>query len=176
MKQSAGLLVYRIRSNQVQVLLVHPGGPFWAKKDVGAWSLPKGQFEEGEDPLTAAKREFQEELGMAAPTGETSDLGTIKTPGKLLYVWAVEGDLDSKHSTSNLFEMEWPPKSGKIQQFQEADKADWFALQAAPAKLHKGQAIYIDRLAALLKAKFPDAVYTVAPDLEPALRKQSTLF
>jgi predicted NUDIX family NTP pyrophosphohydrolase len=147
-KQSAGILMYRRRSGETEVLLVHPGGPFWKKKDEGAWSIPKGLFDEGEDPLSAAKREFEEETG-AAPVGEFMALGGFKQPGgKTVFAWAVEGDLDLGNFRSNQFEMEWPPGSGRKQQFPEADRAAWFSPGEAVRKVLKGQ---IPILVALLK-------------------------
>jgi predicted NUDIX family NTP pyrophosphohydrolase len=150
-KQSAGILVYRRVNGGVEVLLGHPGGPFWAKKDAGAWSIPKGEYEEGEDPLTAAKREFHEETGQSAPDGDYSDLGDFKRKdGKTIKAWAVQGDIDAAKISSNSFEMEWPPKSGQKQTFPEIDKAAWLPIQDAAPKLHQGQAIFLDRLATKL--------------------------
>ncbi len=145
-KQSAGLLVYRKSSPVVEVLLIHPGGPFFVKKDV--WGIPKGEFEPGENPLAVARREFQEEIGQAAPDGEAVPLGDIKrSDGKVITAWAVEGDCSVEKITSNLFELEWPPRSGKIQQFPEVDAAKWFTLDQTAGKMHKGQEIFITRLA-----------------------------
>lgn len=149
-KQSAGLLVYRTKNNAVEVLLVHPGGPYWAKKDEHAWSIPKGEFDEEEDPLTAAKREFREEIGKAAPDGNMQELGLVKTSGKTVSAWMVPGDLDVQGIQSNSFEMEWPPHSGEKQSFPEVDKAAWFNLVTAKIKIHKGQIVFIERLADLL--------------------------
>jgi len=146
-KKSAGILLYRFREGELQVFLVHPGGPFWARKDKAAWSIPKGEFDDLEAPLEAAKREFQEETGMPV-TGDFINLGEIKQPGrKIIYVWAVEGDCDPAAIKSNTFEMQWPPKSGKYKSFPEVDRAGWFSLGAAREKLHKGQVVLIDRLA-----------------------------
>jgi len=146
-KKSAGILMYRFREMKLQVFLVHPGGPFWARKDKAAWSIPKGEFDDLEAPLEAAKREFQEETGMPV-TGDFINLGEIKQPGrKIIYVWAVEGDCDPAAIKSNTFEMQWPPKSGKYKSFPEVDRAGWFSLGAAREKLHKGQVVLIDRLA-----------------------------
>src|SRR5262249_6681496 len=126
-QQSAGLLMYRRHGGVVEVLLVHPGGPFWAKKDDGAWSIPKGLFEDGEEALTAAKREFEEETGQAPPTGPFTALGVFKQPrGKLVHAWAVEGAFDLSAFRSNKFTMEWPPLSGRIAEFPEADRGGWF--------------------------------------------------
>lgn len=147
-KQSAGLLLYKRSGKEILVLLVHPGGPFWAKKDKGAWSIPKGEFIEGEDPQDAAHREFQEELGLTPPEGQTIDLGSVKqSSGKMVYIWAQESDLDISKMKSNLFEMQWPPKSGRMQQFPEADKAAWLALAQASEKIVKGQLPFLERLA-----------------------------
>jgi len=139
--------MYRFREMKLQVFLVHPGGPFWARKDKAAWSIPKGEFDDLEAPLEAAKREFQEETGISV-TGDFIDLGEVKQPGrKIIYVWAVEGDCDPAAIKSNTFEMQWPPKSGKYKSFPEVDRAGWFSLGAAREKLHKGQVVLIDRLA-----------------------------
>jgi predicted NUDIX family NTP pyrophosphohydrolase len=148
-KRSAGILMYRRRGPELEVLLVHPGGPFWAKKDLGAWSIPKGEFEEGEEPLAAAKREFCEELGAEAD-GAFVALGTLVQPSrKEVIAWAVEGDFAVAELKSNTFEMEWPPKSGKRKQFPEVDRAGWFGLAEARRKMLPGQVEFIDRLAAL---------------------------
>src|SRR6187401_1823078 len=128
-KQSAGLLVYRSGASTLEVLLVHPGGPFWAKKDEGAWFIPKGEIEADEEPLAAALREFQEELGMAPPPGEPRELGTVKNKGgKLIHAWALPGDLDLAAFKSNTFEIEWPPRSGKKGEFPEVDRAQYFSV------------------------------------------------
>lgn len=141
---SAGIMLYRRIGKELEVLLVHPGGPFWAKKDDGAWSIPKGLYDDDEDPLAAAKREFTEEVGSGID-GEFTALGEFKLPsGKRLSVWAVEGDLDAASITSNLFEMEWPPRSGKQAQFPEVDRAGWFTPDAARVKLTKGQLQVLD--------------------------------
>jgi len=146
-KKSAGILLYRFREGELQVFLVHPGGPFWARKDKAAWSIPKGEFDDLEAPLEAAKREFQEETGMPV-TGDFINLGEVKQPGrKIIYVWAVEGDCDPAAIKSNTFEMQWPPKSGKYKSFPEVDRAGWFSLGEAREKLHKGQIVLVDRLA-----------------------------
>lgn len=152
-KQSAGILVYRKRESGLEVLLVHPGGPFWAKKDRGAWSLPKGEFE-GDDGLAAAKREFEEELGSTPPAGSYQELGTVKNKsGKIIYAWTVEGELDIKEIKSNTFSLEWPLKSGKEQEFPEVDRAGWFSLEVAGQKLHEAQVAFIERLADKLGAQ-----------------------
>jgi len=143
-KQSAGILLYRKMSDQLQVFLVHPGGPFFKNKDAGVWSIPKGEFSDDEDALAAAKREFKEE------TGQTIDGGFIELKpvylksGKKVYAWAVEGDLDHEIIESNLFEMEWPPKSGKRQSFREVDRAAWFTISEAKEKINAAQVGLID--------------------------------
>ena len=147
-KQSAGILVYRCRGASIEVLLGHPGGPFWAKKDAGAWSIPKGEIEAGEELLTAAKREFAEEIGRPAPGGELIELGSFKrSGGKEIFAWAIEGDLDVSKIRSNMVQMEWPPKSGKQIEFPEIDRAAWVPFAAAPHKMHKGQDVFVERLA-----------------------------
>jgi predicted NUDIX family NTP pyrophosphohydrolase len=147
-KKSAGLLLYRLGSEGLEVLLVHPGGPFWAKKDDGAWSIPKGEFADGEDPLAAARREFEEETG-ARPSGEFIALSPIKQAGgKLVLAWAVPANFDPSTLRSNPFSMEWPPKSGKIRDFPEVDRAAWFPLEEARRKILKGQADFLDQLKA----------------------------
>ncbi len=153
-KQSAGILVYRRRNNSVEVLLVHPGGPFWAKKDKGSWSLPKGEFEQYEDPLTAAKREFREEIGQAPPSDKPIELGSTKNKsGKTIYAWGLAGDLDVAHIKSNTFNMEWPPNSGQTQEFPEVDRAGWFTPQQASIKLNPAQVVFVERLAEQLGLK-----------------------
>jgi predicted NUDIX family NTP pyrophosphohydrolase len=138
-KRSAGLLMYRWKDRQPELFLVHPGGPFWARKDAGAWSIPKGLYEEGEDPLAAAKREFEEETG-CMPRGRFFELGAFKQPsGKQIFAWAVEGDCDLSNFKSNLFAMEWPPKSGRMQDFPEVDRAAWFRPHQAMRKIVRGQ-------------------------------------
>jgi predicted NUDIX family NTP pyrophosphohydrolase len=145
-KLSAGLLLFRKVNGQLEVLLVHPGGPFWARKDAGAWSLPKGEYSANEDPLEAAKREFKEETGIEAE-GDFLALGELKQPGgKLVRAWALENDLDPSAIQSNTFSMEWPPKSGKLQKFPEVDRAEWFPLLEARTKILKGQVPFLDRL------------------------------
>ena len=138
-KTSAGILLFRRAPAGVEVLLVHPGGPFWAKKDVGAWSIPKGLADEGEDLLAAAKREFLEETGMPVE-GEFLDLGAHKQPGgKTVVAWACAGDFDPALLTSNSFSLEWPPRSGRTAQFPEVDRAAWFSIDEALEKIHRGQ-------------------------------------
>jgi predicted NUDIX family NTP pyrophosphohydrolase len=145
-KRSAGILLYRLSRPQPEVLLVHPGGPLWAKKDEGAWSIPKGLYEESEDPLAAAKREFAEETGLTAQ-GALIDLGAFRQPGgKLIQAYAMQGDADPAKLRSNLFSMEWPPKSGRMQEFPEVDRAGWFAPDVARRKLVKGQRAILDAL------------------------------
>ena len=147
-RKSAGLLLFRRTAAGLEVLLVHPGGPFWAKKDDGAWSIPKGEFADGEEPLDAAKREFEEETGIAA-VGDFIALQSLKQPsGKLVFAWAVRADFDPSRLKSNTFRMEWPPKSGRQQEFPEVDKAEWFNVEAARRKILKGQAPFLDQLLA----------------------------
>jgi predicted NUDIX family NTP pyrophosphohydrolase len=146
-KRSAGILLFRGRGPALRLLLVHPGGPFWAKKDLGAWSIPKGESEEGEDALAVARREFEEELGSQAPAGEVIDLGELVQPSrKVITAFAIEGDFDASRLASNLFEMEWPPKSGRVQSFPEVDRAQWFTVEEAREKILPGQRPFIDRL------------------------------
>ncbi|HKV42382.1 MAG TPA: NUDIX domain-containing protein [Blastocatellia bacterium] len=145
-KSSAGLLMYRLRNGIIQVLLVHPGGPFWAKKDVGAWSIPKGEFGSDEDALAAANREFEEETGLK-PTGPFLPLTPVKqSGGKIVHAWAFLGDCDPASLASNTFTMEWPPHSGRQQAFPEVDRAEWFGIQEAKAKILKGQAALLAEL------------------------------
>jgi predicted NUDIX family NTP pyrophosphohydrolase len=150
-KLSAGLLVYRRTDDGIEVLLVHPGGPFWARKDDGAWSLPKGEYEPSEDPLEVALREFAEEIGQPPPDhSEAEWLGEQRQPsGKIVSAWAVEGDLDVSDVTSNTFAMEWPPRSGRTQEFPEVDRAGWFGAVEARRKILRGQAGFLDRLSVL---------------------------
>jgi len=145
-KRSAGLLMFRRRGSNFEVFLVHPGGPFWREKDVGAWSIPKGEYEEGEDPLDAAKREFEEETGIKAD-GEFVALGQTKqSGGKVISAWAFEGDCSPAEIRSNMFSMEWPPKSGHKQEFPEVDRADWSNLKEARTRILKGQVVFLNRL------------------------------
>jgi predicted NUDIX family NTP pyrophosphohydrolase len=148
-KRSAGILMYRRRIVPLEVLLVHPGGPFWANKDAGAWSIPKGEYEPGEDALAVARREFEEETG-ARIDGEFRPLGEIVQSRKIVIAWAVEGDFDVATLTSNLFELEWPPKSGRVRSFPEVDRAQWFDPAAAKRMILRGQVGFLDRLATLL--------------------------
>ncbi|OHV03763.1 NUDIX domain-containing protein [Mycobacterium talmoniae] len=148
-KLSAGLLLYRTTHGTVEVLLAHPGGPFWARRDDSAWSIPKGEYTAGEDPWHAAQREFAEEVGLAPPPGPRTDLGSLRQPsGKHLAVFAVAGDLDLTDAHSNTFEMEWPKGSGRVRQFPEVDRVGWFTLAQARIKLLKGQVPVLDRLQA----------------------------
>ena len=146
-KLSAGILMYRRSSRGIELLLAHPGGPFWASKDQGAWSIPKGEYDDSEDALIAAKREFAEELGSALPSHPFLDLGAIKQPSrKVITAFAVEGDFDPATLVSNRFELEWPPKSGRKESFAEIDAAQWFTPEEAREKILPGQAEFIDRL------------------------------
>ena len=148
---SAGLLLHRRAGDTVEVLIGHPGGPFWARKDDGAWSIPKGEYDAGEDPWDAARREFAEELGRPAPDGLRSDLGTVRQPsGKLLTVFAVAADLDITGFRSNTFTLEWPKGSGRLQEFPELDRVSWLPTSAAHTKLLKGHRVFLDRLASAL--------------------------
>jgi predicted NUDIX family NTP pyrophosphohydrolase len=147
---SAGLLLYRRTGDALEVLLAHPGGPFWAHRDTGAWSIPKGLVADGEEPLAAACREFEEETGVC-PTGPFLSLGSVRQKaGKLIYAWAWEGDADPTRLTSNLMRMEWPRGSGRWLRFPEVDRCDWFGPQNAREKLNPAQAAFIDRLEAQL--------------------------
>jgi predicted NUDIX family NTP pyrophosphohydrolase len=147
---SAGILMYRLAGPQLEVLLVHPGGPYWRRKDDGAWSIPKGELDAGEDPADAARREFAEETGVAR-IGALQSLGEIRQRGgKRVFAFAAEGDVDVQAITSNRFEIEWPPKSGKMQAFPEIDRAEWFGLPAAHRKILESQRPLLDRLAELI--------------------------
>ncbi|WP_106281631.1 NUDIX domain-containing protein [Geodermatophilus tzadiensis] len=150
-RRSAGVLLYRREPGRgVAVLLGHMGGPFWARRDEGAWSIPKGEYGEGEDPLAVAHREFEEELGSPVPSAELVPLGELRAGGKVLTVWAAEGDLDAAAIRSNTFALEWPPRSGRVQEFPEVDRAAWLPVDEARTRLVRGQLPYLDRLAALL--------------------------
>ena len=152
-KQAAGILLYRRGPSGLTVLLAHPGGPLWTRKDAGAWTLPKGQFTDGEAPLDAAKREFEEEMG-SKPTGSFQPLGALKQPsGKIIHAWASESDFDVTTVKSNLFSMEWPPRSGRMGGFPEIDRAEWFSIDEARRKMLKGQQPFLDRLLALLNSQ-----------------------
>ena len=145
-KQSAGILLYRNISGRIEVFLVHPGGPYWAKKDYGVWSIPKGEFADSEEPLEAAKREFQEETSFPIE-GTFSPLNPVKQPGgKTVYAWAVEGDIDAGAIRSNTFSIEWPIGSARTKSFPEIDRADWFDLEVAKIKILKGQSGLLEQL------------------------------
>ena len=146
-KLSAGLLLYRCKDGFVEVLIAHPGGPFWAKKDEGAWSIPKGEYVEGEDPWPAARREFEEELGKPPPDGPRVDFAPLKQPsGKIVTAFAVRGDLDLDGTVSNTFALEWPKGSGNVREYPEVDRVGWFSVPEARSKLLKGQRPLLDRL------------------------------
>jgi predicted NUDIX family NTP pyrophosphohydrolase len=148
-KLSAGLLLYRVREEVVDVLIGHPGGPFWARKDEGAWSIPKGEYTDGEDPWAVAQREFEEEIGLPPPAGPRIALAPVKQPGgKVVTAFAVRGDLDLAETHSNTFELEWPRGSGRIQVFPEIDRVDWFTVAQARTKLLKGHRPFLDQLMA----------------------------
>ena len=150
-KRSAGILLYRRRDDGVELLLVHPGGPVWARRDAGAWSIPKGEYSEGEDPLAVALREFEEETGQPPPADGFLALGEVRQKGgKVVSAWAAPGDLDPEAVTSNTFSMEWPPRSGARREFPEVDRAGWFDPATAREKLLPAQAELVDRLLAAL--------------------------
>ncbi len=143
---SGGILLFRLKNNKLEVMLVHPGGPFWARKDEGTWSMPKGLFEENESPLNAAKREFREETGFEVE-GEFISLGELRQPSrKIVHAWALQRDLDETRVSSNVFSMEWPRRSGILKEYPEIDKAAWFEIDQAKRKIQKGQAGFLDRL------------------------------
>lgn len=145
-KQSAGILLYRMRKKTPEFFLVHPGGPFFAKKDAGSWSIPKGEFDNNEDPLEVAQREFQEETGQTIE-GEFLALAPVKQKGgKTVFAWAVEGDVNADAITSNTFTIEWPPRSGKMREFPEVDRGEWFGLSAAKGKINPAQLALLDEL------------------------------
>jgi predicted NUDIX family NTP pyrophosphohydrolase len=157
-RRSAGLLLYRISDGVVEVLIGHPGGPFWARKDEGAWSIPKGEYADDEDPWSAAQREFVEEIGLPVPDGPRLDFAPVKQPGgKVVTAFAVEADLDVTASVSNTFELEWPKGSGKVREYPEIDRVGWFSVSEAEAKLLKGQRPLLDSLMAHLAADGPGA-------------------
>lgn len=151
--KSAGILVYRYNHSQIEVLLVHPGGPFWSKKDLASWSIPKGEFDEQEDALTAAKREFLEEIGQPISGDFIALQPILQKSGKMVYAWAVEGNINTDNIQSNTFEMEWPPKSGQKKSFPEIDKAAWFDIATAKQKINAMQIHLIDEL--MQHLKFP---------------------
>jgi predicted NUDIX family NTP pyrophosphohydrolase len=147
---SAGILLHRTVGDELEVLLVHPGGPFWAKKDLGAWSVPKGEVDEGEDPRACALRELEEELGsgLGLAADDLTELGSVRQKGgKTVLCWVAEGDFDPAGLRSNTFALEWPPRSGKEREFPEVDRAEWFGLDAAREKINPAQADFLDRLA-----------------------------
>jgi predicted NUDIX family NTP pyrophosphohydrolase len=144
--QSAGILLFRKKDQLIELFLVHPGGPYWKKKDLGAWTIPKGEFTNQEEPLAAAKREFQEETGVSLSGGFIPLKPTKQKAGKVIYAWAVEGDIDPLSIRSNFFSMEWPPKSGKRQEFPEVDKAGWFQANEAKQKINPAQVSFIEEL------------------------------
>ena len=149
-KNSAGLLLYRIRGGALEVFLAHPGGPFWAKKDLGVWSIPKGEIDEGEEPLGAARREFEEETGFR-PEGIFRELTPVRQrSGKIVHAWAVEGDCDPTALRSNTFTLEWPPRSGRMQEIPEVDRGGWFAVDLAKEKILEGQRGLLDELRRLI--------------------------
>lgn len=156
-RRSAGILLYRTTpAGGLEVLLAHTGGPLWAAKHEGAWSVPKGEYEPDEDPFDAAIREYTEEIGTPPPAGDPLPLGEVRQRnGKIVTAWALEGDLDVATVRSNSFEMEWPPRSGRLQSFPEIDRAEWFALDRARPLMISGQAALLDRLAAALAARAP---------------------
>ena len=145
-RKSAGVLVFRGALPELEVLLAHPGGPYWSKKDAGAWTIPKGEFLDDEEPLAAARREFEEEMGSPID-GEFLELDPLRQPtGKVVYAWAVRGDFDPARLSSNLFSMEWPPKSGRQQEFPEVDRAAWFSIAEARVRILPGQMPFLDAL------------------------------
>lgn len=165
-KQSAGILLFRKAGGNYEVLLVHPGGPFWAKKDDGVWSIPKGEFGEDEEPLAAARRELAEELGQHVPKGQLVSLGEAKQPsGKVVHIWALEAELDAEKIKSNVLTIDWPPRSGKKLEIPEVDRAGWFTQSAATRKLLPGQQPFLIRLAQYLGAS-----------MESPSSKQASLF
>lgn len=158
-KKSAGILPYRKQNDTYEVFLVHPGGPFWAKKDLHSWSVTKGEFNDQEEPFKAAIREFKEETSFDI-NGDFLELNSVKQPsGKILYAWAVESNLDAKGIKSNFFELEWPPKSGKVKKFPEVDKAEWFSFEIAKLKILKGQIPILEQLAEKLGIIIQDVSY-----------------
>ena len=163
---SAGLLLYRIRpGGAVEVLIAHPGGPFWARKDDAAWSVPKGEYPAGEDALDAAYREFEEEVGLTPPEGRVVFLGELRQPGgKRVSVWAIEGDLDVTHSSSNTFAIEWPRGSGSIREFPEVDRVEWVSVDQARRKLVKGQVPFLDALLGMIATAADRGSTTQTPE------------
>lgn len=151
MKQSAGILMYKHEDGELRVLLVHPGGPLFAKRDLGWWTIPKGEFIDGEEPIAAAVRELWEETGAEVDAAQLAELGSVRQKsGKVVSAWSVEADFDVTRLESNTFELEWPPHSGKVREFPEVDRGEWFSVQEARAKINAAQAAFLDRLQALL--------------------------
>jgi predicted NUDIX family NTP pyrophosphohydrolase len=151
-KESAGIVMYRCRPSELEIFLVHPGGPFWKNKDSGAWSIPKGEFEAGEDPLEAARREFHEETGFSVKGSFIALRPVRQSGGKVVHAWAVEGDCEAESIKSNSFTMEWPPRSGQRKEFLEVDRAGWFGFSVAREKILKGQLPLLDELERVLDA------------------------
>jgi predicted NUDIX family NTP pyrophosphohydrolase len=152
--RSAGILLYRRGEAGLEVLLVHPGGPFWAKKDLGAWSIPKGEHGEDEDAQACARREFEEETGSAPAPGELLDLGSVRQKaGKVVQAWALEGDLDPAGIVSNTFTLQWPPRSGQFREFPEVDRAAWFSIDEARARINPAQSELLDRLVRVMTGR-----------------------
>ena len=176
MKRSAGLLIYRVKGQRVEVLLVHPAGPFWGKKDM--WSIPKGETEENEELLAAAKREFGEETGFTVPEGQPLDLGSANQSNKKNFIWALEGDFElGSFVCKSTFTMEWPPHSGKEEEFTENDRATWFDLPTACRRIFKNQAVFLERLAEQLKMRAPGLSLDPETDsAEPRQSRQASLF
>jgi predicted NUDIX family NTP pyrophosphohydrolase len=155
MRKSAGIVLYRLQYNYLEVFLVHPGGPYWKGREEGAWSIPKGEYTEGEDPLIVAQREFKEETGQEV-IGQFKELGNVQQKGgKLVTAWAIEGDIDADHITSNTFRQEWPYKSGKWITVPEVDKGGWFSVEELKVKINPAQVEFIDRLVQLLQKTGP---------------------
>jgi predicted NUDIX family NTP pyrophosphohydrolase len=150
-KQSAGIILYRHRDSALEIFLVHPGGPFWKNKDSGAWSIPKGEFDEREDPLQAARREFHEETGCSVDGSFIALRPVRQAGGKMVHAWAVEGDCEAESIRSNSFTIEWPPRSGQRKDFLEVDRAGWFSLELGREKILKGQLMLLDELQRILK-------------------------
>jgi predicted NUDIX family NTP pyrophosphohydrolase len=175
-KLSAGIVLYRWSGETLEVFLVHPGGPFWKNKDEGAWSIPKGEYVNGEDPIAAARREFFEETGFALPRVDLQALGEVKQGGgKIVKAWALEGDCAADQIKSNLFSMEWPPKSGRMQELPEVDRAGWFQLDMAHEKLLAGQRPLLDRLMQLLQQESAQKLAALGgsqPDMEDIVRRR----
>jgi predicted NUDIX family NTP pyrophosphohydrolase len=170
-KQSAGILLYQLEGQKLKLFLVHPGGPYWAKKDMGAWSIPKGEYTEEEQPLDAAVREFQEETGQTVKDiSRAIDVGEIKmSSGKRVHAWAVEQDINPAQLKSNVFEIEWPPKSGRMKMFPEADRGDWFSVAQARQKIHQSQLPFIDTLLDELKISLESQIEEIPKPDDPQL-------